>query len=72
MPGMSGRALAEQLEHERPDLPVLYTSGHTSGRIGGESALGAGANFIQKPFSADELATKVREILDARRRAKAA
>ena len=67
MPGMSGRALAEQLESERPGMPVLYTSGYASARIGGEGALGSGANFIQKPFSAEELAAKVREILDAQR-----
>jgi two-component system cell cycle sensor histidine kinase/response regulator CckA len=71
MPGMSGRALAEQLESERPGVPVLYTSGYTSGRIGGDGVLGPGANFIQKPFSAEELASRIREILDARR-AKAA
>ncbi len=40
MPGMSGRALAEHLELERPGLPILYTSGYTSGRIGGDSVLG--------------------------------
>jgi two-component system, cell cycle sensor histidine kinase and response regulator CckA len=71
MPGMSGRALAEQLESERPGIPVLYTSGYPSGRIGGDGIFGAGANFIQKPFSAEELAAKVRDILD-RRRANAA
>jgi two-component system cell cycle sensor histidine kinase/response regulator CckA len=64
MPGMSGRALAEQLESERPELLVLYTSGYTNGRISAEGGSGGGANFIQKPFSAEQLATKVREILD--------
>ena len=68
MPGMSGRALAEQLELERPGVPVLYTSGYAPARIGGEGILGARASFIQKPSSAEELATNVREILDAQRR----
>ena len=65
MPRMSGRALAEQLEFERPGVPVLYTSGYASGRIGARAPSAPGANFIQKPFSAEELAAKVREILDA-------
>jgi two-component system, cell cycle sensor histidine kinase and response regulator CckA len=67
MPGMSGRALAEQLELERPGVPVLYTSGYASGRIGVDGVPGMPANFIQKPFAAEELAGKVRELLDAQR-----
>ncbi len=71
MPGMSGRALAERLKVERPGLPVLYTSGYTSARIEGNGGLGEGADFIQKPFSAEELAIAIRRILD-RRSARAA
>jgi two-component system, cell cycle sensor histidine kinase and response regulator CckA len=64
MPGMSGSALAEQLERERPGLPVLYTSGYANEWLSTDTQPG-GSNFIQKPFAADELAAKVREILDA-------
>jgi signal transduction histidine kinase/CheY-like chemotaxis protein len=69
MPGMSGHALAERLSRERPGLRVLYTSGYTNGRIPSGDALGPDAAFIQKPFSADALAAKVREILDEARAA---
>jgi two-component system, cell cycle sensor histidine kinase and response regulator CckA len=67
MPGMSGRALADRLGLERPGIPVLYTSGYTSGRFGGDDSLGIGAHFIQKPFSAEQLASRIRDILDSRR-----
>jgi two-component system, cell cycle sensor histidine kinase and response regulator CckA len=66
MPGMSGQALAERLVRLRPDLPVLYTSAYTTGRIADRLGANGDVNFIQKPFSAEELATKVREVLDAR------
>jgi PAS domain S-box-containing protein len=64
MPQMSGRELAEQLTGSRPGLRVLYTSGYTDGEIDEDGALDAGVSFVGKPFSPDELARKVRELLD--------
>jgi two-component system cell cycle sensor histidine kinase/response regulator CckA len=64
MPGMSGQALAEKLVRLRPDLPVLYTSAYTNGRIADRLGANGNVNFIQKPFSAEELATKVREVIE--------
>ena len=58
MPGMSGRKMAECLVERRPDLKVLYVSGY------GDASISQGdAHFLQKPFSTEELATKVREML---------
>lgn len=64
MPGMSGRALAEQLRATRPDLRVLFMSGYTDDAIAHHGVLEAGVPFVQKPFTARSLAEKVREALD--------
>jgi CheY-like chemotaxis protein len=63
MPGMSGRELAERLAAQRPGLRVLFLSGYTDDAII-RHGVGAGAAFLQKPFSPEELTRKIREILD--------
>ena len=65
MPGMNGRELADQLSARQPGLKVVFASGYTADaltRYGVEQ----GSGYLQKPFSPKVLATKVREILDAR------
>lgn len=58
MPGLSGRKMAECLAESRPDMKVLYVSGY------GDASLSQNdAHFLQKPFSTDELAAKIREML---------
>jgi two-component system cell cycle sensor histidine kinase/response regulator CckA len=64
MPEMSGRELSERLSQLRPAMKVLYMSGYTDDAIIHQGVLDTGANFIQKPFSPDALAQKVREVLD--------
>ena len=64
MPQMNGRALAERLLAQQPSLKVLYISGYTDDS-GVEQSLHAGAGFLQKPFTPDVLARKIREVLDA-------
>jgi two-component system sensor histidine kinase EvgS len=64
MPGMNGRELAERLCAIRPNLKRLYMSGYTADLIAHRGILDAGVNFIQKPFGSDELAARVREVLD--------
>jgi two-component system, cell cycle sensor histidine kinase and response regulator CckA len=65
MPQMSGRELVERLAKVRPGLKVLYFSGYTSGVVLHDDVVGSGAAFLQKPFSAAALGSKVREVLDA-------
>ena len=64
MPEMSGRQLIEALMQVRKDFKVLYMSGYTDNAIVHHGVLEGEAEFIQKPFSFEGLATKVREVLD--------
>jgi signal transduction histidine kinase len=58
MPGMSGQTLAEMARRQIPALKILYTTGYTA------SAIEANADLLQKPFSYDTLAHKLRTVLD--------
>jgi two-component system cell cycle sensor histidine kinase/response regulator CckA len=68
MPGVNGRTLAEQLVRSNKDLKVLYTSGYTDSIATLQAVRASAAEFIQKPYSADALARKVRSVLDADKR----
>lgn len=65
MPQMSGCELAEHLARSRPDMKILYISGYTDNAIAHLGVLEPGVPFLQKPFTPDRLARKVRETLDA-------
>jgi two-component system, cell cycle sensor histidine kinase and response regulator CckA len=64
MPGMNGRELYQRAREQRPDLRVLYMSGYTEDVIAPHGVLEKGTAFIEKPFSVEGLARKVREVLD--------
>ena len=64
MPHMSGREVAEQVSAARPNTKVLYMSGYTDHAIAHHGVLNPGVPFLQKPFTPDLLAQKVREVLD--------
>jgi len=64
MPDMDGRDLSEMLLEKRPDLKVLYMSGHTAGVISQHPLLDDDVAFIEKPFTHDALARKIRQLLD--------
>jgi DNA-binding NarL/FixJ family response regulator len=65
MPELGGRQVAEQLRALRPELRVLYVSGYTDDAVVRHGVLQAGIAYLQKPFTPDILARKVREVLDA-------
>ena len=63
MPQMSGRELAFQLASSRPDMKVLYMSGHTADAISQHGVLDDGLPFLEKPFTPVQLAAKIRQVL---------
>ena len=64
MPGISGRQLVDQLRQVHQDIKALYMSGYTDNAIVHHGVLRKEMNFIQKPFTIDGLASKVRKVLD--------
>lgn len=64
MPKMTGRDLAKELSLLYPTLKQLFMSGYTGNIIAHQGVLDEDVNFIQKPFSRQVLAGKVREVLD--------
>ena len=64
MPEMNGRDLARNIMPLYPYLKCLFMSGYTSNVIAHHGVLDEGVNFISKPFSRDELAGKLRAVLD--------
>jgi CheY-like chemotaxis protein len=64
MPGRNGRELAEALRRQDPGLKVLFQSGYTGEVVVGHGIVEAEKAFLQKPFTLDTLAKKVRAVLD--------
>jgi signal transduction histidine kinase/ActR/RegA family two-component response regulator len=64
MPELGGRELAERILTMRPDIKLLFMSGHTQDVILKEG-IEAGTPFLQKPFAPSDLANKVRAVLDS-------
>ncbi len=65
LPGASGRAVADELLVQRADLKLLFMSGYTEDAIARRGVLAPNTPFINKPFSGDALAAKVRKVLDS-------
>jgi signal transduction histidine kinase/ActR/RegA family two-component response regulator len=65
MPRLSGMDLVERLVAVRPTTRVLYMSGYPQGVVGGRGVSFAESEFLQKPFLPDDLARRVRAVLDA-------
>ncbi|MGH6777071.1 MAG: ATP-binding protein [Bradyrhizobium sp.] len=65
MPEMTGRELADLARGRMPSLKVLYMTGYTRNAVVHNGMLDHGTNFLPKPFSIDQLASKVRDVLDS-------
>lgn len=65
MPGMNGKALFERLQASRGDLKCLFMSGYTANVIAHHGVLEEGVEFLQKPFTVEALAARVRKVLEA-------
>ncbi len=65
MPGMSSRELIERLKEILKGLKVLYMSGYTDNMVLHRGVLEKGIDLIQKPFTVEGFARKVREVLDS-------
>jgi len=64
MPGMNGQDLAGKLLSCYPGLKCLFMSGYTASVIARHGVLDEGVNFIEKPFSMNDLTIKVRQVMD--------
>jgi len=65
MPKLGGRELVTRLLARHPHLGVVYMSGYTAEALGARGVLEAGAILLAKPFTPQQLVTKVRQVLDA-------
>jgi two-component system cell cycle sensor histidine kinase/response regulator CckA len=66
MPNVGGRELSENLARLKPTVKVLFMSGYTDDQLLQRGILQSGSsNFLEKPFTPDALATKVREVLES-------
>lgn len=64
MPGMSGRELAEKIKQIHPSIKILFTSGYTEESFARREFEDMEMNFIQKPFTFDDLAKKIKNLLE--------
>jgi CheY-like chemotaxis protein len=64
LPGQSGRALADAAKSLRPHLKVLFTTGYSRNAIVHHGRLDPGVRLLPKPFTFDQLASRVRDLLD--------
>ena len=64
MPEMTGRQLADHALALVPDLKILFTTGYTRNAVVNNGVLDSGTQLLTKPFTVDQLAAKVRSVLD--------
>ncbi len=66
MPVMNGKELNDKIKAVRPNLKTVFMSGYTADVISNRGVLAKGVEFIQKPFTPQSLAAKIREVFDSR------
>jgi CheY-like chemotaxis protein len=64
LPGRTGKQLADEAAKIRPGLKVLFTTGYSRNAIVHHGRLDAGLELISKPFTFEQLATRVRDVID--------
>jgi len=64
MPGMNGKTLSQEAASLRPSVKTLFMSGYTNNAVAHRGILDPDVHFLQKPFRANELLQKVREVLE--------
>ena len=62
--GLNGRTLADEVRRKYPGLPVLFTTGYTRNAIVHQGRLDRDVDLLNKPYTAQDLARKIRELLD--------
>jgi CheY-like chemotaxis protein len=67
MPGINGRELSEKLTDSRPDMKTLFCSGYTDNVIVLNGVIEKNINFIGKPYSMQNLAGKIREVIGCKK-----
>ena len=65
MPEVNGAKLAEEARRRRPSLRILFTTGYTRDAVLHDGVLDPGVQLLGKPYGVEELAAKVRDVLDA-------
>ena len=63
MPGMDGHTLVRLVQKELPGIKVILMSGYAEDAIPGEIACDTSINFLPKPFSLQDLASRVKDVL---------
>jgi CheY-like chemotaxis protein len=61
---MNGRELADRFKALRPGIKLIYTSGYAQDIIANRGVLHNGVAYVSKPYTADEIAHKVREAIE--------
>ena len=65
VPDVNGRKLADEALLRRPDLKVLFTTGYSRNAVVHNGVLDAGVELLGKPFTLNQLAAKVRAVLES-------
>ena len=69
MPDVNGKKLADEALRRRPELRVLFMTGYTRNAVVHGGVLDPGIQFLSKPFTLEQVAAKIRAILDEAKKA---